>query len=135
MLNDAVDNSDGKTPLREALAEADANSSADTITFALALKGGVSTLTDQLVVDSDVTIDGDLDDDGTQDITLDANADGDLVIAIENVIGSDFDDRIVAQGISDNRLEGRAGNNRLFDRAGNDTLIGGNGFDTLAGGA
>ncbi len=76
-LVDSNDPADGETSLREALAEAAAAPGEDRITFTSALSGGVITLTDQLVVDSDVTIDGDLDDEGKPDITLDANADGD----------------------------------------------------------
>jgi VCBS repeat-containing protein len=70
-------NPDGEVTLREALAFADAQPGADTITFAPGLAGGVISLLDQLDANSDVTIDGDTDNDGTPDITLDANADGD----------------------------------------------------------
>jgi Ca2+-binding RTX toxin-like protein len=48
----------------------------------------------------------------------------DTLISIENVIGSDFDDR----------LAGDAGANVLRGLAGNDTLLGGSGDDILVGG-
>lgn len=79
-LDDIVSSTDNQTSLREALAAAEADSyNPSTITFAPGLAGGVITLAAELSVwtEADLVIDGDLNDDGTPDITLDANADGD----------------------------------------------------------
>lgn len=58
---------------------------------------------------------------------------GDVLTSIERVIGSSFDDFIVAadEGSS---LNGGAGDDRLYGRRGNDSLSGGKGNDILAGG-
>jgi Ca2+-binding RTX toxin-like protein len=53
---------------------------------------------------------------------------------IEDVIGTDFGDRISGSS-SANRLVGNAGDDWLRGEAGNDTLVGGAGNDLLAGGA
>ena len=51
---------DGKLSLREAVAQANATSSADTIRFAAALEGKTLTLTQgELLLSHDTTIDGD----------------------------------------------------------------------------
>ena len=66
-----VDITDGLTSLREALAYADSLAGADTITF----DGSFFTVLldgSDLVIASDVTIDGDTDGDGAADITIDA---------------------------------------------------------------
>ena len=52
---------------------------------------------------------------------------------IENVIGSDFNDRIVGS-IGSNRLEGGDGDDVIDGGPGNDVLIGGDGRDWLSGG-
>jgi len=57
------------------------------------------------------------------------DATGDVLINIENIIGSVGNDEIRGDENS-NRLEGGAGNDRLDGGAGNDTLIGGTGDDT-----
>ncbi len=58
----------------------------------------------------------------------------DSLIAVENVTGSDFGDRLV--GVSaGSRLEGRGGNDNISGLSGADTLVGGAGNDTLGGGA
>ncbi|WP_223275015.1 calcium-binding protein, partial [Tateyamaria sp. syn59] len=61
------------------------------------------------------------------------DAQGDVLLNIENVSGSNFDDEILGDA-QDNRLRGRDGNDRLNGRAGNDTLEGGAGRDTITGG-
>src|SRR5262249_34182266 len=70
----------GAGSLRQALADAEAASGDDTIAFAAGLSGGTVRLTSgQLQITSDsVHIDGDIDHDGSADITLsgDANNDG-----------------------------------------------------------
>ena len=71
---------------------------------------------------------------GTQD--EDSYAIGDILVGIENVMGSDQDDMIT--GTTDpNRLMGGDGDDTLTggdDTAGGDTLMGGAGDDTLTGG-
>ena len=68
----SVDNivSDAQLSLREALALAQAHAGADTITFA---SGMAITLTSTLQLAQDVTIDGDLDNNGFADVTLSGN--------------------------------------------------------------
>ena len=58
---------------------------------------------------------------------------GDMLIDIENIFGSLFNDDIFGDG-GNNVLEGFNGVDELFGRGGNDTLIGGGGFDFLNGG-
>ena len=69
-------------------------------------------------------------------------AEGDRLVAIENLYGSDHDDTLSGDG-GVNQLVGHAGDDilmgygdddRLFGREGNDTLIGGEGSDRLEGG-
>ena len=75
--NIATESADGfGLSLREAIGLANANAGADIITFAPALlPGGTITLGGtQLTISDDVTIDGDIDNDGTPDITIDGNA-------------------------------------------------------------
>ncbi|MEP4198375.1 MAG: calcium-binding protein [Aliishimia sp.] len=56
----------------------------------------------------------------------------DTFFSIENVIGSNFDDRLVGDN-ADNVLSGGAGADVLIGLAGNDTLNGGDGADDLTG--
>ncbi len=58
----------------------------------------------------------------------------DTLSGIENVNGSDFDDTITGDTLS-NFLEGRGGNDSLVGGAGADNFRGGDGNDTLDGGA
>lgn len=58
----------------------------------------------------------------------------DFLTGIENVNGSNYDDRITGNGL-DNRLIGFAGNDVILSAAGNDFLDGGIGNDYLSGGA
>ncbi|MES2606797.1 MAG: calcium-binding protein, partial [Pseudomonadota bacterium] len=58
----------------------------------------------------------------------------DLLINIENVMGSGFNDELVGNAAA-NRLEGGKGNDDLEGGGGNDTLISGAGDDNLIGGA
>ncbi len=57
----------------------------------------------------------------------------DRMAQIENVVGSRFDDSIVASDV-DNVLSGGGGNDGLYGMGGNDTLDGGAGDDVLDGG-
>ncbi|MGH6962836.1 MAG: beta strand repeat-containing protein, partial [Dongiaceae bacterium] len=71
----------------------------------------------------------------TVDLTNNSNnttgdAAGDTLAGFENVIGSDFDDSIKADGFN-NSVAGGAGDDALFAGAGIDTLLGGDGNDTL----
>ncbi|WP_186766454.1 FG-GAP-like repeat-containing protein, partial [Phaeobacter marinintestinus] len=71
---DVVDSYDGLTSLREALAFANSDADASTITFDAALAGQTITLGGtELVLSTDVTIDGDIDGDNSADITIDGN--------------------------------------------------------------
>ncbi len=61
-------------------------------------------------------------------------AEGDIVLSVEVVIGSAFDDRVIGRGVAAERLSGLGGNDEIGGRGGTDTLIGGLGNDTLTGG-
>ncbi len=58
---------------------------------------------------------------------------GDVLIGVEIVLGSAFNDTLAGDG-SANTFDGGAGSDLLQGRAGDDTLIGGAGNDTLEGG-
>ena len=61
------------------------------------------------------------------------DAEGDTLLSIENVIGTDFDDAITGDAAT-NRLEGGRGDDDLSGNAGDDFLSGGRGADALDGG-
>ena len=61
------------------------------------------------------------------------DASGDVLIGVENLIGSAFNDTLSGD-VGANRLEGGAGNDVLLGLAGADTLVGGAGNDILTGG-
>jgi Ca2+-binding RTX toxin-like protein len=63
------------------------------------------------------------------DLGAGGDAQGDVLHAIEGIIGSAFNDRLHGNGVA-NVLEGRAGNDTLIGGAGKDTLNGGDGIDT-----
>ncbi|WP_109796442.1 calcium-binding protein, partial [Minwuia thermotolerans] len=63
----------------------------------------------------------------------DGAGDSDLLLFVENVIGSAFDDTLTGDALA-NSLEGGAGNDTIVAGAGADTLSGGDGSDTLLGG-
>ena len=70
---DVVDGNFNQLSLREAVNRANATTAADTIVFANALEGQTLVLSQgQLVLTQDLTIDGDLDNDGTV-VTIDGN--------------------------------------------------------------
>ncbi len=68
--SDTVDANDGETSLREALTLADGNAGADKIVFDKALAGSTIELQGELVLSSEVTINGDTNKDGDADITI-----------------------------------------------------------------
>ncbi|WP_193227608.1 cellulase family glycosylhydrolase [Aureimonas psammosilenae] len=59
------------------------------------------------------------------------DAEGDRLIAIENLVGSRFDDTLVGDA-GRNVIDGGAGNDTLEGGAGADTLNGGTGYDTAS---
>ncbi|MDO9100190.1 MAG: M10 family metallopeptidase C-terminal domain-containing protein, partial [Caldisericota bacterium] len=62
------------------------------------------------------------------------HAQGDTLVSIENLIGSNFDDRLVGvTGVGGNVLEGLDGNDTIFGSADNDTIRGGLGDDLISG--
>ena len=58
----------------------------------------------------------------------------DVLVNVENLVGSNFDDTLTGSAVV-NRLNGGAGNDTLDGAGGNDILVGGTGADTLIGGA
>lgn len=61
-------------------------------------------------------------------------AQGDVLLNIENVMGSNFGDTLIGNS-SGNNMRGGAGSDRLYGQAGNDILLGEDGNDVLNGGA
>ena len=59
-------------------------------------------------------------------------AEGDRLSAVENLVGSDHNDRLFGDGL-DNKLTGGAGDDRIDAKLGNDTVEGGAGADTMDG--
>ncbi len=87
-------------------------------------------------------IDADLSANQVERIGVSGNFALDIVLSVENLIGSDFDDIIAGDDMS-NYLHGRFGDDTMHGNgdddlvvggAGNDTLRGGQGVDTLQGG-
>ncbi len=58
----------------------------------------------------------------------------DILAGIENVIGTDFDDRLIGDDNA-NHLEGRGGNDTISGLGGSDILNGGSGHNVLSGGS
>ncbi len=66
-------------------------------------------------------------------VGIGGDANGDTLVGVENVIGSDFADILTGDNATDNVLRGGAGNDTMSGLAGNDTLYGDVGFDVLNG--
>ncbi len=66
-------------------------------------------------------------------VGLGGNAEGDTLVSVENVWGSDFSDTLSGND-KDNKLMGESGDDALFGGEGNDYLHGGSGANLLAGG-
>jgi len=62
------------------------------------------------------------------------DAKDDVLLSIENVTGSGFDDNITGSALA-NTLDGGVGEDILSGAGGNDSLLGGDGNDNLTGGA
>ncbi len=62
------------------------------------------------------------------------DAQGDILVGIENIVGSSFDDTIISKVTAKSVLQGEDGNDFLLSNGDGDTLIGGAGDDTLTGG-
>ena len=60
-------------------------------------------------------------------------AEGDRISNVENIVGSDHNDRLLGDGDA-NTLSGGAGDDKIVANAGDDTVEGGAGADTLDGG-
>jgi Ca2+-binding RTX toxin-like protein len=86
----------------------------DTATWSLSLAGGVS------VSLANGTARG-------------GDAEGDVLVSIEHLSGSDFADVLSGDG-GPNRIDGGRGDDQLFGGAGDDSLSGGRGADTISGG-
>ena len=63
----------------------------------------------------------------------DGHAEGDKITNIEIIIGSNYDDRIIARGSDANQFFGGRGNDRIIAGGGDDLVMGGPGVDTLDG--
>jgi Ca2+-binding RTX toxin-like protein len=63
-----------------------------------------------------------------------ADAEGDTLVGIENLVGSQYNDTLTGNA-GDNTLKGGFGNDRLSGNEGSDVLIGGLGNDQLTGGS
>ena len=71
---------------------------------------------------------------GSGGAASDGDGGSDILIEIENLVGSAFDDVLTGDGVS-NVLKGGAGADQLFGEDGDDILQGGAGADILSGGA
>ncbi|MBM9532042.1 hypothetical protein JWG42_17965, partial [Desulfoprunum benzoelyticum] len=69
----------------------------------------------------------------TREAQSGGHAEGDVLIGVENVIGSGFDDSITGDAAA-NLLSGLGGDDTLLGGEGNDTLRGGAGTDLINGG-
>ena len=63
----------------------------------------------------------------------DGHAEGDKITNIEIIVGSNYDDRIIARGSDANQFFGGRGNDSIIAGGGSDLVMGGPGADTLDG--
>lgn len=91
--------------LREAIALANANPDADTITFAAALGGKTIVLTDELALTSDVKIVGDINGDDKADVTISGNN----AHRIFNITGSSTDIALAGMKLTGGMSSGEGG--------------------------
>lgn len=91
--------------LREAIALANANPDADTITFAPALGGRTIVLDDELALTGDVTIDGDINGDNRADVTIS----GHNAHRIFNITGSSTDVALASLTLVGGKSSGEGG--------------------------
>ena len=97
-LDDVTDPSDGLISLREAIADAKNSSGTSTITFDPTLAGGTLTLTNgELDIASDVTIEGDIDHNGTPDITISGGGSS-RIFQVDPGSTADFDGLVITDG-------------------------------------
>jgi Ca2+-binding RTX toxin-like protein len=69
----------------------------------------------------------------TADLSLELGPGGGMLVAVENLIGSAFDDVLVGD-FRANRIQGRAGSDKIDGREGQDDLLGEEGNDEILGG-
>jgi Ca2+-binding RTX toxin-like protein len=94
----------------------DGGEGSDTVSFA------------DIGVDVEVTLEAD--GSGSAVYVVNGNTITDTFTNIENILGSENDDRIVANGAAGNVIEGGAGDDTILGGGGTDTLDGGEGIDT-----
>ena len=103
---DVVDASDGLTSLREAITFANSNADQSDITFANGMgeafeNGGTIQLTGgELTISSNITIDGDLNNDGVADIVVSGDTDGDDAMQVDDA-ATTFDESLLSVAGSD----------------------------------
>ena len=101
--SDVTDGSDGLTTLREAIALANANADASTISFAASLDGQTITLVGgEMEISEELTIDGDRDNDGIADITIDGDSNSRIFNVTSTRKDANFDGLIITGGSETN---------------------------------
>ena len=116
---DVVDATDGKTSLREAILRAQTTDGADTITFDLAegdRRLDMNTGLGPLVIEAveDVTINGDIENDGIADVVIDGGTRSDALFMIEDggsatLVGLGITDTFVTGGQAARGADGASG--------------------------
>ena len=139
--SDVVVAEDGVTSLREAVDFANRQPGADTITFDPMLAGQtiyLSTDGNAIIIDDSVTIDGDIDNDGTADITIDADSgagqdDADsAVISIVSTVDTTHQVTLEGLIIRDGNHSSGGGGIHVAENAGDLALINSSVLDNVA---